>query len=107
MPKSILELLKILELKRDCDANDTAHDRSGRVRVESQSRAPMILCPILIHSRCSGLLRSGGCDGFCSSLKLSAPPVVVLVRLGMCGACSSKRSFAYWTWCKNSPLGGL
>ena len=64
-------------------ANDTARDKSGRVRVESQSRAP--------------------CDGFCSSLKFSASPVVVLALPEIREAFSSKRISAYWTWCKNSP----
>ena len=67
-------------------ANETAHDKSGRVRVDSQSSAPRIFWPSLIHDRCFGLLMSGGCAGFCSSLKLSASPVVVLALVGMCEA---------------------
>ena len=43
MPKSILEFLR--SVNNACGANDTAHDKSSSIRVES--RAPMILCPNL------------------------------------------------------------
>ena len=90
-----LQVLKQMA-KRTCEARETAQAMSGLVLVDSHNKAPIIRCPRLIHSKCSGFSWSGGSGS--SFLKCSGSPVVHLVLEGTEELCSSNKASVYVAW---------